>query len=47
MKARITASALVFLLALSAPVLADDAKSIVDAENAKWIQAHNKGDAAA
>jgi ketosteroid isomerase-like protein len=47
MNMRTTASAIVFFFALTAPVLAQDAKSIVDAENQKWIVAYKKGDAAA
>jgi uncharacterized protein (TIGR02246 family) len=47
MKMKTVASALVLCLALAAPSIAQDAKSIVDAENKKWIDAHNKGDATA
>ena len=47
MNMRTTASAIVFFFALTAPVLAQDAKSIVDVENQKWIAAYKKGDAAA
>lgn len=34
-------------VALAAPALAQDAKSIANAANQKWLQAYNKGDAAA
>jgi ketosteroid isomerase-like protein len=47
MKMKTGASALVLFLALAAPTIAQDSKSIVDAENKKWIEAHNKGDAVA
>jgi uncharacterized protein (TIGR02246 family) len=46
MKAGITASGIALVIAFAVPAIAQDAKSIVDAENAKWIQAYTKGDAA-
>jgi hypothetical protein len=42
MKMKTVASALVLCLALAAPTIAQDAKSIVDAENKKWIDASNR-----
>ncbi len=47
MNVRTTTSAIVFFLALTAPVLAQDAKSIADTENQKFIAAYKKRDAAA
>ena len=46
MKMKTGALALVLFISLAGPAIAQDAKSIVDAENKKWIDAHNKGDAA-
>jgi hypothetical protein len=46
MKMQISASAIALMIAFTVPAIAQDAKSIADAMNAKWIQAFNKGDAA-
>ena len=47
MKMQISASAIALMIAFTVPAIAQDAKSIADAMDAKWIQAFNKGDAAA
>jgi uncharacterized protein (TIGR02246 family) len=47
MKMQSSASAIALMIAFTVPAIAQDAKSIADAMNAKWIQAFNKGDAAA
>jgi uncharacterized protein (TIGR02246 family) len=47
MKMQISASAVALMIAFTVPVIAQDAKSVADAMDAKWLQAYNKGDAAA
>jgi uncharacterized protein (TIGR02246 family) len=47
MKIEISASAIALMIAFTVPAIAQDAKSIADTINAKWVQAYNNGNAAA
>jgi len=44
---RLPLSAIALIIAFSGPTFAQDAKSIAEQGNQKWIQAYNAGDAAA